>query len=184
MLSEFQLFTSCPSSAVRVRSGSGSFQGQLLGAVSCGSVDLCHHLIKPSHAAPCRFNYPLSKSLLKLICITKGKGISQIYELAFGVNSQFIWIILTKLFISSLPTTSHHVVCRANQILPFIITLFTQISAPRRCSLTSRPVWWVCRLSQSGCDCRWRWRREFNWMSQLVSSCTAAKGQRFFVFFL
>lgn len=155
--------------------------------MSCESVDLCHHFRKPSHAAPCRFNYPFSWSLLKLICRTKGKSLSQIYELAFVVNSHFIWIILTSLtglFISSLPATSHRVVCRANQILPFIITLITQISAPKRCSLTSRPVRWVCRLSQSGCDCRWRWRREFNWMSQLISSCSVAKGQRFFVFFV
>lgn len=73
-------------------------------------------------------------------------------------------------------------VCHDKHVFLFVIMLITQISAPKRFSLTSRPFKRVCHSSKSGDDYRRRRRREFNWMSQLVLSPCFAKGQVFFLF--
>lgn len=167
----FSLFTLCVSSPVfRVTSGSGRFYGW--------QFDSRHDSDSPAEAKARRDSVLLSD-----------KTFLQIHELLFGFESRLLasprwWFNRDGVSLSSSEKCSCDVphlprLPRRAHFLLFIITLITRISAPKRFSLTSKPFKRVCRPSQSGCDYRQRRRREFNWMSQVISSPRCAKGQVF-----
>lgn len=172
----FTLFTLCVSSlAFGVTSGSASFYGWQsdsrhgfwLSRWSKGSLWLC---ISQRQDISQKF----MSCCLDLIPILLGWPRRSLTRGAAGGRGGFASSSSENSLPANVPTCLS---VTTSTFLLFIITLITRISAPQKILINIQAL--VCRPSQSGCDYRQRRRREFNWMSQLISFSKVCKRSSF-----